>query len=231
MRSCPSARLAELNAGGSEGGWLRFRIGIHLGDVLVDGDNLYGDRVNIAARLEAMAEAGGICISRAVRDQIRGKVEVLLEDLGEVSVKNIDRPVRSFRVGTQEAPAAEAARPAAPRLPEKPSIAVLPFTNMSGDPEQEFFADGISEDIITALSRLQWLFVIARNSTFTYKGRAVEMKQIGRDLGVRYILEGSVRKAGSRVRVTAQLIEAENGTHVWAERYDRAIEDVFALQV
>jgi adenylate cyclase len=209
---------------------MRFRIGVHVGDVLVQGENLFGDGVNIAARLEALAEPGGICISGAARDQIGTKLPVTFTDLGEQQVKNIAQPLRVFRVASSGAAQAAEAPAAMPLLPDKPSIAVLPFTNMSGDPEQEFFSDGISEDIITALSHYPSLFVIARNSCFAYKGRAIDVKQVGRELGVRYALEGSVRKAGNRIRLTAQLVEAEGGNHVWAERYDRDLADVFALQ-
>jgi adenylate cyclase len=192
---------------------MRFRIGVHVGDVLVEGSNLFGDGVNVAARLEGLAKPGGICISRAVRDHIRDKVALALEDIGEHSVKNIDRPIRAFRLSPLGSPTPVSSGPRT--VPEKPSIAVLPFTNMSGDAEQEYFADGMAEEIITALSRLRWLFVIARNSTFTYKGRAVDVKQVGRDLGVRYVLEGSVRKAAGRVRFTAQLIDAFTGAHIY----------------
>jgi adenylate cyclase len=206
---------------------MRLRIGVHVGDIIVQGENLFGDGVNIAARLEALAEPGGICISGAVRDQIGTKLAVAFIDLGEQQVKNISQPIRAYRVrGETAIPAAATALP----LPDKPSIAVLAFTNMSGDPEQEFVADGIAEDIITALSRYPSLFVIARNSSFTYKGRAVDLKQVGRELGVRYVLEGSVRRAADRIRVTAQLVEAETNNHIWAERYDRNLADIFALQ-
>ena len=214
---------------------IRFRIGVNLGDVIVEPQDIFGDGVNLAARLEALAEPGGICISRMVRDQIRDKLPYPFEDLGEQRVKNIARPVRVYRVGVRAlvtVPLAEAPDAAVkpPVLPDKPSVAVLPFTNMSGDPEQEFFADGVAEDIITALSRYPSLFVIARNSSFTFKGRAVDVKQVGRQLGVRYVLEGSLRKAGNHIRVTAQLVEAETGNHIWAERYDRALLDIFAVQ-
>jgi adenylate cyclase len=210
---------------------IRFRIGVNLGDVIVEEHDIFGDGVNVAARLEGLAEPGGICISRVVRDQVRDKLDFAFEDLGEQSVKNIARPVRVYRVRDRAAPIALPVAPAAPlQLPDKPSIAVLPFTNMSSDPEQEFFSDGIAEDIITALSRYPSLFVIARNSCFTYKGRAVDVKQIGRELGVRYLLEGGVRKSGNRIRVTAQLVEAETGKHVWAERFDRDLDDIFVLQ-
>ena len=206
---------------------MRFRIGVHVGDVIVRGENLFGDGVNIAARLEALAEPGGICISDMVRDQIGTKLPIALTDLGEQQVRDIAQPIRAYRVRGEATIGVTAT---SPPLPDKPSIAVLPFTNMSGDPEQEFFADGIAEDTITALSRYPSLFVIARNSCFTYKGRAVDVKQVGRELGVRYVLEGSLRKSGNRIRVTAQLVEAETGKHVWAERYDRDLADIFALQ-
>ena len=208
---------------------IRFRIGVNLGDVIVEGDDIFGDGVNIAARLESLAEPGGICVSARVQEDAAGKLDLAFEDIGEQQLKNISRPVRVFRVGTKRvAPSSEP--PAALPLPDKPSVAVLPFTNMSGDPEQEFFADGIAEDVITALSRYPSVFVIARNSSFTYKGRAIDVKQIGRELGVRYVLEGSLRKSGNRIRVTAQLVEAETGNHVWAERYDRDLADIFAVQ-
>jgi len=215
---------------------MEFRIGINLGDVIEEGDSIYGDGVNIAARLEGLAEAGGICISESAYQQIENKLPLRYDYLGEHAVKNIAKPVRVYKAQIETL--AMAQRPlevvskekVAFTLPEKPSIAVLPFVNISGDPEQEYFSDGIAEDIITALSRLRWFFVIARNSTFTYKGRAVDVKQIGRELGVRYILEGSIRKIGNRVRITAQLIDATTGVHLWAERYDRELTDIFALQ-
>jgi adenylate cyclase len=205
---------------------LPLRIGIHLGDVVVEGDDLMGDGVNIAARIESVAEAGGIALSRAVHEQVRGKLGVGFEDMGEIELKNLIRPVHVFAVVA--AKPAPATAPLA--LPDKPSIAVLPFQNMSGDSEQEYFADGIVEDIITALSRISWFFVIARNSSFTYKGKAVDVRQVGRELGVRYVVEGSVRRAGNRLRITGQLVEAHSGNHVWADRYDGALEDVFDLQ-
>jgi adenylate cyclase len=212
---------------------IEFRIGINLGDIIKDGRDVYGDGVNVAARLEALATPGGICVSRVVRDQVRDKLGFAFDDRGEQQVKNIARPVRVFDVKmTGEAMALTPDTPAAASLglPDKASIAVLPFQNMSGDPEQEYFADGMVEEIITALSRIRWLFVIARNSSFTYKGRSVGVKQVGRELGVRYVLEGSVRKGGSRVRITAQLIEADTGAHLWADRFDGSLEDVFDLQ-
>src|SRR5215469_16768322 len=212
---------------------IEFRIGINLGDIIKDGREIYGDGVNVAARLETLAAPGGICVSRVVRDQVRDKLSFAFDDRGEQQVKNIARPVRVFDVKmTGEAMVLTPDSPAAASLgfPDKTSIAVLPFQNMSGDPEQEYFADGMVEEIITALSRIRWLFVIARNSSFTYKGRSVGVKQVGRELGVRYVLEGSVRKGGSRVRITAQLIEAETGAHLWADRFDGSLEDVFDLQ-
>ena len=208
----------------------RFRIGINLGDVIVEEHDIFGDGVNVAARLEALAEPGGICVSRVVRDQVRDKLDYTFEDLGEQQVKNIIRPVRAYRIGLGLRPPAAASSAPALALPDKPSIAVLPFQNMSGDPEQEYFVDGMVEEITTVLSRIRWLFVIARNSSFTYKGQAVDVKRVGRELGVRYVLEGSVRKAGGRVRITAQLIDAATGTHLWADRFDGAFEDVFELQ-
>jgi TolB-like protein/Flp pilus assembly protein TadD len=221
------AAIASENAGAAADESMQFRIGVHVGDVMVDGENLLGDGVNIAARLEGFAEPGAICVSAVVRDQVGNKLPFAFDDLGNQQVKNIAQAIRMYRVRA-EVPTMEPA-PALP-LPDKPSIAVLPFQNMSGDPEQEYFADGMVEEIITALSRIRWFFVIARNSTFTYKGRAVDVKQVGRELGVRYVLEGSVRNSGSRIRLTAQLVEAETGNHVWAERYDRDLADIFAVQ-
>src|SRR5436190_11864735 len=212
-----------------DGGPLTLRIGIHLGDVVVQGNDLMGDGVNIAARLESVAEPGGIALSRQVHDQVRDRIDAAFEDRGKVALKNIARPVHVFALAGRTIAAAPAPAPAL-ALPDKPSIAVLPFQNMSGEPEQDYFADGMVEDIITALARFRSLFVIARNSSFTYKGKAADIKQVGRELGVRYVLEGSVRKAGGRIRVTAQLIEAATGNHIWAERYDRTLEDVFAVQ-
>jgi adenylate cyclase len=233
-------RLAtERNAGTPAERRMEWRIGIHIGDVLVEADDILGDGVNIAARLEGIAEPSGICISEDAFRQVRGKVEAEFADMGEQNLRNIARPLRVYSVRRASAPEPRVA-PTAPEprvaptaglpLPDKPSIAVLPFANMSGDPEQEYFADGMVEEIITALSRIRWLFVIARNSSFTYKSQAVDVKQVGRELGVRYVLEGSVRKGSGRVRITAQLIEAETGTHLWAERFDGALEDVFDLQ-
>jgi TolB-like protein/class 3 adenylate cyclase len=207
---------------------IELRVGINLGDVIVEDGDIYGDGVNVAARLEALAEPGGICISAVVRDQVQGRVDCRLEDMGEQNLKNIARPLRVYRIGSRPSGRAEGGRSLA--LPDKPSIAVLPFQNMSGDPQQDYFADGMVEEIITALSRIRWLFVIARNSSFTFKGQAVDVKRVGRELGVRYVLEGSVRKGGDRVRITAQLIEAESGAHIWADRFDGALQDVFDLQ-
>jgi adenylate cyclase len=224
--------MAERNADIRREERIEFRVGINLGDVIVEGDDIFGDGVNVAARLEALAEPGGVLVSRMVRDNVRDKLDYIFEDLGEQQVKNIARPVRVYRVWGRATSIEQVLHvsPAPLPLPDKPSIAVLPFANMSSDAEQEFFADGIAEDVITALSRYPSLFVIARNSSFTYKGHAVDVKEIGRDLGVRYVLEGSLRKAASRIRVTAQLVEAETGRHVWAERYDRDLTDIFAVQ-
>ena len=205
---------------------IEFRIGVHVGDVIIEDGDMFGDGVNIAARLEGIAQPGGICISDDAYRQVRGKLDANFQDAGEQDLKNIARPVRVYKLSAGGQPT----EPTMLTLPDKPSIAVLPFQNLSGDPEQDYFADGMVDDIITGLSRIKWLFVIARNTTITYKGRAVDVKQVGRELGVRYVLEGSVRKAGDRVRVTGQLIDAETGAHVWAERYDRKVDDIFALQ-
>ena len=218
--------MAERNAEIPEARRIEFRMGINLGDIIRDGRDIFGDGVNIAARLESIADPGGICVSGMVHDQVRDKLDLAFEDLGEQQVKNIARAVYVWRLrlGAKQTASALLA------LPDKPSIAVLPFQNLSGDAEQEYFADGMVEEIITALSRIRWLFVIARNSSFTYKGKAVDVKQVGRELGVRYVLEGSVRKAGGRVRITAQLIDALSGTHLWADRFDGSLEDIFELQ-
>ena len=223
--------IAESNSSLPESRRMQYRIGVNLGDVLSDAAGIYGDGVNIAARLESLAPAGGICVSLPVRDQVRSRLAFDFEDMGEQTVKNIAEPVRVFRVaGEAAASAPVTAAKGAPPLPDLPSIAALPFTNMSGDPEQEYFADGVVDDILTALARTGIFFVIARNSSFVYKGRAVDVKQVGRELGVRYVLEGSIRKAGNRIRITGQLIEAESGRHVWADRFEGTLEDVFELQ-
>ena len=211
---------------------IEFRIGIHPGDIIIDDNDIFGDGVNIAARLESIAVPGGISISRAVHDQVRDRINVCFDDKGEIALKNIARPVQVFAIsGSKElkTTVSPESKPAL-ALPDKPSIAVLPFTNMSGDPEQDYFADGIAEDIITALSHFKALFVIARNSSFTYKGRAVDVKQVGRELGVRYVLEGSVRKAANRVRITGQLVDTTTGAHLWADRIDGGLGDIFDLQ-
>jgi len=231
LRSAVEAQreMAGRNTGVPPDNRIELRIGINVGDIIVEDGDIFGDGVNIAARLEALAEPGGICVSARVQEDAVGKLDFAFDDIGEQGLKNIARPVRAYRVVT----AARLATPgvsSGPPLPDKPSIAVLPFANLSGDPEQEYFADGMVEEIITALSRIRWLFVIARNSSFTYKGRAIDVKQVGRELGVRYVLEGSVRKAGGRVRITAQLLEAESGAHLWADRFEGSLEDVFDLQ-
>ncbi len=208
---------------------IEFRMGVNLGDIVIDGDDIFGDGVNVAARLEGQAPKSGILVSDAVHAQIRGKVGVAFMDAGELTLKNIETPVRAWRWGGDGSPAPAPAK-APPGPGDIPSIAVLPFANMSGDPEQEFFADGLVEDIITTLSKLAGLRVIARNSSFVYKGQAVDVREAARQLGVRYVLEGSVRKSANRIRITAQLIDATSGSHVWAERYDRAIDDIFAVQ-
>ena len=218
------AGMAERNASVPVSQRIEWRVGINVGDIVVENGDIFGDGVNIAARLEGLADPGGICVSARAQEDAAGKLDVAFDDMGEQQLHNIARPVRVYRVG-----AGAAARPTLP-LPDKPSIAVLAFTNMSGDPEQEFFADGIAEDIITALSKSRSWFVIARNSSFTYKGKSVVVKDVGRELGVRYVLEGRVRKAANRVRVTAQLVEAATGGHLWAERYDRDLADIFAVQ-
>jgi adenylate cyclase len=205
---------------------IEFRIGINIGDIIVEGEDIYGDGVNVAARLETLSDPGSICVAQNVFNQVKNKVDLGFEDMGEQKVKNITEPVRAYRVQLPRPSVIDAS----PVLPDKPSIAVLPFNNMSGDPEQEYLSDGITEDIITALSRLRWFLVIARNSTFVYKGRSVDVKQVGRELGVRYVLEGSVRKAGNRVRITAQLVDATSGAHYWAQNFDRELTDIFELQ-
>ena len=217
---------------------IRFRVGINIGDAIADGTDLHGDAVNVAARLQAECPPGGICVSRSVRDHVRGRLDLAFEELGPLILRNIDRPVEAFvlRLGAGATTPKSVERSLVHNtgeplpLPGKPSIAVLAFANMSGDLEQEYFSDGIADDIITELSRSRSLFVIARNSSFSYKGRAVDVRQVARELGVRYVLEGSVRRGGERVRVSAQLIDADAGIHVWAERYDRKLTDVFAVQ-
>jgi adenylate cyclase len=227
-------QLLTRNANLPEEQKVQFRIGVNLGDVIEDRGDIYGDGVNIAARLESVADPGGVCVSASVFEQIRGKLDFHFEDMGEQEFKNIAEKIRSYRVipipaqlspDTFEALVGERLE-----LPDKPSIAVLPFQNMSGDPEQEYFVDGMSEDVITALSRIPDLVVIARNSTFVYKDRAVDVRQVGRELGVGHVLEGSIRKSGDRLRITAQLVSTESGDHVWAERYDRNLDDIFAIQ-
>ncbi|HKG99802.1 MAG TPA: adenylate/guanylate cyclase domain-containing protein [Bradyrhizobium sp.] len=221
--------MRQINAGHPEDQRMVFRIGIHLGDIIIEGDDIYGDGVNIAARLEGIAESGGISISEDAWRQVEGKVAANFVDTGEQSLKNMVRPVRVYRAEL-DAPIKARPSPTASAVPEKPSIAVLPFDNISGDLTQEFFADGLAEDIITTLSKLAGLRVIARNSSFVYKRRALDVREVAKQLGVRYVLEGSVRKAGDRIRITAQLIDAENGSHLWAERYDRVLSDIFAVQ-
>jgi adenylate cyclase len=225
------AALAEANSNVPADHRINFRMGVHIGDVMVRAGDLFGDGVNIAARLQTLAKPGNVCISGATYDQVRKVLPIIFRDLGVQQVKNIEEPIRAYEPDALPSAAPKAADVAPPLpLPDKPSIAVLPFQNMSGDPEQEYFADGMVEDIITALSRFRSLFVIARNSSFTYKGKAVDIKQVGRELGVRYVLEGSVRRGGNRIRITAQLIDAETGNHLWAERYDRELTDIFAVQ-
>jgi adenylate cyclase len=223
--------MRRRNADVAEANRIEFRIGINVGDVIIEGGDIHGDGVNVASRLEGLCEPGEVYVSGTVYDQAAGKLAATFDDLGEKSVKNITKPVRVYRareVTGEQAGYKSADAP--PPLPDKPSIAVLPFDNMSGDPEQEYFVDGICEDTITALSRIRWFFVIARNSTFAYKGKSTDVRDVARELGVRYVVEGSVRKAGNRIRLTAQLIDGTNGVHLWAERYDRAIEDIFDLQ-
>jgi TolB-like protein/class 3 adenylate cyclase len=223
--------IAERDIGGRG---IVFRIGINLGDVIIDGDDIQGDGVNVAARLEALSEPGGMCISEAVYEQVRDRLDLQFESLGSQQVKNIDRAVQAWKWhDTRTGSGGEAAPTSSvkeAKSQERPSIAVLPFNNMSSDPEQEYFADGVVEEILTSLAKLPWLFVIARNSSFTYKGKAVDIKQVGRDLGVRYVLEGSIRKAGGRIRMTGQLIDTTTGSHLWADRYDGSLEDIFELQ-
>jgi len=223
--------MCDRNAGIPQDRRIEFRIGVNLGDVIVEGEDIFGDGVNLAARLESIAKPGGITISGSVRDHVGNRLDLVFEDMGEQTLKNIERPIRVYSVSLS--PAARDSKDAAPAQQEqleRPSIAVLPFNNMSGDPEQEYFSDGITEDIITDLSKVSGLFVVARNTAFTYKGRPVKVQQVGQELGVAFILEGSVRKAASRVRVTGQLISSKDGGHVWADRYDRDLTDIFAIQ-
>ena len=227
--------LAEANTGVPPDKHINFRIGVHIGDVMVRAGDLFGDGVNIAARLQSVAKPGGVCISGATYDQVRKVLPMTFVDLGIQQVKNIQEPIRAYQVSApsetlEAAPARVVETESPPPLPDKPSIAVLPFQNMSGDPEQEYFADGMVEEITTALSRFKWLFVIARNSSFTFKGKAVDVKEVGRRLGVRYVLEGSVRKASGKVRITGQLIDAITGAHIWADRFERDLTGIFALQ-
>jgi TolB-like protein/class 3 adenylate cyclase len=227
MQTAFADRVAKI----AEDQRIALRIGINLGDMIVDGDDIFGDGVNIAARLQEIAPPGEICISSRVHEDVRDRLDTAFDDCGTQTLKNIVRPVQVWRWQPgATVPAKPADAPTALPLPDKPSIAVLPFQNMSGDPDQEYFVDGLVEEIITALSRFKALFVIARNSSFTYKGRAIDIKQVSRELGVRYVLEGSVRKAANRVRITGQLIESEKGTHIWADRYDGDLSEIFELQ-
>jgi len=223
--------MAERNTDVPADKRIQFRIGINVGDIIIDGGDIFGDGVNVAARLETLADPGGIMVSSVVHDQVRDKLSFGFEDMGEQVVKNIARPISVHRIQLAQAAKSDSTeKRTESATADRPSIAALPFVNMSGDPEQEYFADGITEDIITGLSKLRWFFVIARNSSFAYKGKAVDVKRAARELGVRYILEGSVRKGGNRVRITAQLIDAATGNHIWADRYDGELADVFALQ-
>ena len=219
--------MAERNADIPQDKRIEFRIGINVGDIIIDGGDIFGDGVNVAARLEGIAHPGGICVSRRVQEDTRDKLDVGFEDMGNKQLKNIANPVRVYAIRLD---AKRADEPPLPDLPDKPSIAVLPFDNLSSDREHEYFADGIVAEIITGLSRIKWLFVISRNSTFVYKGKPVDVKTVGRELGVRYVLEGSVRRSGNHVRVTGQLIETKTATHVWADRFEGTLEDIFALQ-
>jgi len=228
LQQAMSAAVSSNDGNDQKRKTILLRIGVNLGDVIVEGSDLYGDGVNIAARLEALAEPGSICISAKVRDEVQGKIDVKLEDMGEVALKNMERPVHVFKISlTSKAPQTV---PSHTKGPDRPSIAVLPFSNLSGDPEQQFFSDGITEDIITELSRFHTLFVIARNSSFQYRDKPTDMRRVGQELGAQYIVEGSVRKTGDRVRLTAQLIEAASGNHIWADRYDRPLTEIFSLQ-
>jgi len=222
--------MSARNAAAPAGRRIEFRMGINLGDIIIEDGDIFGDGVNIAARLEALAEPGGICLSAAAHEQVRDRLGLAFDDLGEQQVKNITRPVRTYRVALGASSRAAMPVRAPLPLPDKPSLAVLPFQNLTGDAEQEYFVDGMVEEITTAIARLPWLFVIARNSAFTYKGKPVDVKQVASELGVRYVLEGSVRKAGNRVRITGQLIDTTTGAHIWADRFDGALDDIFDLQ-
>jgi adenylate cyclase len=226
-------RMARRNADVAEDRQIRFRIGINLGDIIFQDDDIFGDGVNIAARLEQLAEVGGICVTTAVHDQVADRLDVAFEDLGEKSLKNISRPIRVFRVVLDAPPQAGGAnnqQPAPARAVVRPTVAVLPFANMSGDPEQEFFVDGLTEDILTELARRHELFVISRNSSFVYKGQAVNIREVAQNLGAQYLVEGSVRRSGDRLRITVQLIDTANDSHIWAEKYDRKLDDIFEIQ-
>src|SRR6516162_4842752 len=226
--------MADRNAGLPHTSRIEFRMGINVGDIVVEDGDIFGDGVNVAARLEGLADPGGICVSARVQEDVAGKLDLTFDDIGEQSLKNIARPVRVYRVRPTTSARTAAVSPfeSAPilALPDKPSIAVLPFQNLSGDPDQEYFVDGMVEEITTAISRLPWLFVIARNSSFAYKGKSPDVRQVGRELGVRYVLEGSVRKAGNRVRITGQLIDTMTGAHIWADHFDGSLDDIFELQ-
>src|SRR5437588_7336571 len=223
--SCATEIQTAMRARTSESA-IQFRIGVNLGDVIAEGDDIYGDGVNVAARLESVAQPGGIAVSQSVRDHVGNRLDVTFEDRGEEHLKNIEKPLRVYNVLLEELDFAET-----PSMKDdRPSIAVLPFNNMSGDPEQEYFSDGITEDIITDLSKISGLYVVARHTAFTYKGKPLKVQQVGKELGVAFILEGSVRKAGGRVRVTGQLVSSNDGGHVWAERFDRELTDIFAIQ-
>src|SRR5215471_16187723 len=223
--------VAEQNAAMPQDERIEFRMGLNVGDVVIEDGDIFGDGVNVAARLEGLAEPGGICVSARVQEDAAGKLDLHFEDMGEQQLKNIARAVRVYRVRDRTTPTAEPATSPKPLpLPDKPSLAVLPFQNLTGDAEQEYFVDGMVDEITTAIARLPWLFVIARNSAFTYKGKPVDVRQVAQELGVRYVLEGSVRKAGNRVRITGQLVDATTGTHIWADRFDGALDDIFELQ-
>jgi TolB-like protein/class 3 adenylate cyclase len=222
--------MATRNAAAPAGCRIEFRMGINIGDIIIEDDDIFGDGVNIAARLEALAEPGGICLSAAAHEQVRDRLDLAFDDLGEQQVKNIVRPVRTYTVALGAPPRAVQPVAVPLPLPDKPSLVVVPFQNMTGDAEQEYFVDGMVEEITTSIARLPWLFVIARNSAFTYKGKPVDVKQVAQELGVRYVLEGSVRKAANRVRITGQLIDTATGAHIWADRFDGALDDIFDLQ-